>query len=317
MRIPKIILAGFLTSGLLLQHGCGEAIPQQPGNNDYAAPVAAPEAEPFVPSSGFRDYWYAGVAEVSSFELDQARYGELREGEAVLIFVTEPFNLDKQVKADQAGGETTSVLKLNRVRKFLTGVYPYSIMSSIFYPVSDDGHALKVSTSIQEWCGHVYTQLNTQEDFEITAHSYFEQEADQEVSIPLTLLEDEIWTRLRFRPELLPTGSMHVVPSMEYMRLKHVPIQAYRATLTLSEPAELRTYTLVYPELNRTLEIHFQGSFPYRIEGWTETYPGGFGAGSPTISSTARRKNTLLTSYWRKNANTDVSLRDSLGLSPR
>ena len=34
----------------------------------------------------FNAYWYAGKAEITSYSLQQARYGELRDGHAVLIF---------------------------------------------------------------------------------------------------------------------------------------------------------------------------------------------------------------------------------------
>jgi hypothetical protein len=294
--------------------GCGEP---EKAPSEPVLPVAAAKQEPLRPrplSEPFREYWYAGVAEVSSYALQQARYGELRDGEAVLIYVTEPFNLQKQVKADRDGEGTASVLKLNRVGKFLTGVYPYSLMSSIFYPVADTGHALKITTSIQEWCGHVYMQLNNRDSFEVQSHSYFEGEADQSLSLPKSLLEDELWTRLRFRPDSLPTGTHPVVPSLEFLRLKHQPVKAYTANLTLSEPGPHRTYTLTYPELNRTLQIHFGGDFPYPVEGWTETTPSGFRPDGPMITTTARRKETLRTPYWQKNSNADVSLRDSLGL---
>jgi hypothetical protein len=33
----------------------------------------------------FEKYWFNGEAELSSFQLTQARYGELREGKAVMI----------------------------------------------------------------------------------------------------------------------------------------------------------------------------------------------------------------------------------------
>ena len=51
-------------------------------------------------SQAFRDYWYDGKAEITSYALQQARYGELHTGEAVLVFVTEPFSKSKQVKLD-------------------------------------------------------------------------------------------------------------------------------------------------------------------------------------------------------------------------
>ncbi len=278
-------------------------------------PAPGPETGARSPSPEFMEYWYDGVAELNSYELQQARYGEIRKGEAVLIYVTEPFDLEKQVKAEQKGPNTVSVLKLNRVRKFLTGVYPYSIMSSVFDPVSEHRHALKLTTSVQEWCGHIYAQLNNRESFDIRSHSYFEGEADQRIHLPKSLLEDELWTKLRFGPEALPTGQVEMLPSLEYLRLKHKPIKTYAATLTLSEPGPSRTYTLTYPELGRTLQIHFKGAFPFEVEGWTETYPSGFQGDSPLITSAARKKKTLRTPYWRKNANSDVSLRDTLGLS--
>lgn len=299
----------------LLVFGCREPEKTAPETASPALPDEQGSVRPRPLSPEFRDYWYAGVAEVSSYSLQQARYGELRDGEAVLIYVTEPFNLEKQVKADHTGEGTASVLKLNRVGKFLTGVYPYSLMSSIFYPVADAGHALKITTSVQEWCGHVYMQLNNRETFEVQSHSYFEGEADQSLSLPKSLLEDELWAQLRFSPESLPTGTREVVPSLEYLRLNHKPIKAYSATLTLSEPGPQRTYTLTYPELNRTLQLHFGGDFPFPIEGWTETTPSGFRPDSPMITTTARRKETLRTPYWQKNSNADVSLRDTLGLN--
>ena len=36
----------------------------------------------------FNDYWYAGDAELTRYALQQVRYGEVHEGDAVLIFVT-------------------------------------------------------------------------------------------------------------------------------------------------------------------------------------------------------------------------------------
>ena len=34
------------------------------------------------------EYWYAGEAEITSYELNQARYGEIHKGKAVTVFVT-------------------------------------------------------------------------------------------------------------------------------------------------------------------------------------------------------------------------------------
>ena len=73
---------------------------------------------------------------------------------------TEPFDAIDQIKADQSNRDNRSVLKLNATRDFYTGIYPYKIMSSTFLPLDREENAIKVATSIQEWCGHTYMQLN-------------------------------------------------------------------------------------------------------------------------------------------------------------
>ena len=135
----------------------------------------------------------------------------IREGTSVLIFVTEPFLPETQVKADRNNASNVPILKLNATKKYLTGIYPYSLMSSTFYPVSNDQHALKTSFSMQEWCGHVYSQLNNREQFEFTSHSYFEGEADQNLKLDKSILENEIWQRIRINPKELPLGDIKAV----------------------------------------------------------------------------------------------------------
>ncbi|GGZ90933.1 septum formation inhibitor Maf [Algibacter mikhailovii] len=262
-------------------------------------------------STEFNAYWYAGEAEISSYNLEQARYGELREGSAVLIYVTEDFLPEIQVKADNQNPKNISVLKLNATKNFNTGIYPYSIMQSTFYPVSNDRHALKVSSSMQEWCGHVYAQLNNREQFNIMTHSYFEGEADSNVTIDKAILENELWTKLRINPKALPTGKINVIPSFEYLRLKHAPIKAYVANATLIEG----TYTLDYPELNRTLSIHFNTAFPFEIEAWEESFKSGFGASSKMLTTKATKLKTIKSPYWQKNKNRDGILRETLHLN--
>ncbi len=265
-------------------------------------------------SEDFKKYWYAGEAEITSYKLEQARYGELREGNAVLVFVTEPFLKDKQVKADEKNPDNIPVLKLNSTKNYLTGIYPYSIMSSSFYPVHDHQHALKVSFSAQEWCGQVYAQLNNKETFEITSHSYFESEGDQELKLDKTILEDELWNKIRINPEELPVGKVAVIPSMEFIRLSHKELNAYNAIITLVNDGDLNWYQIEYPELERTLKISFKSTFPYTIESWSDSYKSGFGENARVMTSTATKIKRLKTPYWRQNSNSFLPLRDTLGL---
>ena len=265
-------------------------------------------------SQEFKKYWYAGNAEITSYELEQARYGEIRTGKSVLIYVTEPFLPGKQVKADRSNPGNVQVLKLNATKKYLTGIYPYSIMSSTFYPVSDNQHAIKTSLSVQEWCGHVYSQINNRDKFEFTSHSYFEREADENLSIDKNILENEIWTKIRINPGDLPTGNLKMVPSLEYLRLRHKEFGAYNATASLETQGEKSIYTISYPELERTLSITYSSAFPYTIESWSEEFKSGFGPNARTLETKATRLKSLKTPYWGQNGNDDLVLRDSLGL---
>lgn len=258
----------------------------------------------------FKNYWFSGEAEVTSYRLVQSRYGEPRDGEAVLIFVTEDFLKNEQVKADEKSIHSLPVLKLNATKKFNTGIYPYSIMQSTFYPLEGDSHALKVTASIQEWCGQVYMQLNKKSQYLIKSHSYFEGEADHSLSIAQTHLENEVWTQIRIDPNLLPTGKTRMIPSFEFLRLAHEEIRAYEAIAEFYGEGNENVYRITYPELNRKLTIYYGRDFPHPIEKWEETT----GRSANELTTTAVKMATIKTDYWNKNSNKNLPLRDKLNL---
>lgn len=272
------------------------------------------EAPSAPDSSDVTKYW-SGAAEVSSYSLSQARYGEMNEGDAVLIYVREPFLVDKQVK-DESGGAGVPTLKLNSTRKFLTGIYPYSTMVSIFQPMSEGslGKGLKVTTSVQEWCGHVFTQTNRKPDgLRTVVHSYFEKEegkvyrADDDM-----FLEDEVWTNIRLAPQSLPSGSFEMIPGSLFCRFAHLePIPTRATGEWIQGPGKgTKSYRITYPELGHFLEIEVSASAPFTIEGWRE--------GRGTLVTEAKLKKRLLNQeYWRQNGNRDRSLRKQLGLNPK
>ncbi|MBT8269101.1 MAG: septum formation inhibitor Maf [Bacteroidia bacterium] len=261
-----------------------------------------------VLSEDFKSYWYSDQAELTSYKLEQARYGELRDGHAVLIYVTEGFLTGKQVKTDSPNSESISILKLNSTKNYSTGIYPYSVMQSTFYPVANNQHAIKVSSSMQEWCGHVYSQINNRDQFEVILHSYFEGEADQEFKLNKSYLENEIWTQLRIDPTTLPQGEIDIIPSLEYLRYRHSQVKPYKATGRL----ETGKYELYYPELERSLIINFNPEFPYEIESWEETFSSGYGPSAQKLTTKATKLKQLNTPYWRQNRNVNEVLQDSL-----
>ncbi len=276
-----------------------------------------------VDTQEFKDYWYDGKAEITSYKLEQVRYGELHEGYAVLVFVTEDFSKLKQVKLDDpksAKEDAVNVLKLNRIKKFDTGIYRYSMMDSVFTPVSlnEYPNTLKLTSSSQEWCGNTFTQLNLNDNsYDVKSFSYFESEGDQRFSLQKEILEDELWARIRLSPESLPQGSIKIIPAAMASRLTHKELKVEIADAKLEpnpDDASLMDYTLVYDDAGRTMKITFGKLFPHHITSWEVTYKSGFGPGASKLTTRAVRNKTLISDYWNQNKNIDRDLRKKLGL---
>jgi hypothetical protein len=211
---------------------------------------------------------------------------------------------------------------MNMTKKFVTGIYPYSMMLSVFTPVSKNGEAktIKADCSSQEWCGQTFSQLQLKgSNYNWQLNSYFETEGEQDRKLGADLLEDELWNRIRIAPSTLPQGKVSLIPGLLWQRLSHSQLQKEDAVLTLSkadsffikDPA-VQLYTIYYPAAQRTLQIYFAASFPYAILGWQETYPDGFGKSKKMLTTKAVRKKTIWLDYWKHNALVDSTYLDSL-----
>lgn len=235
---PLVLLVGLLV-------GCGSASGQDEGL------WTPPEY-----GQAFNQTWRDGNAELASYALTYPRYGEPREGTAVAITVTEPFNPEKRVKSDTGGEGTHGVIKLNLVEDFQTGVYDYNLMTSVFVATESAnglpaGSATKVSFSSQEWCGHVYQQAlfsgaeRGTPGVRQTSHSYFEGEADDEklLDYPAGGMSEDalmLWARGLAGPTVKPGESVEVpvYRSLAVQRLGHVPGGWDRATLSRGDVLE-------------------------------------------------------------------------------
>lgn len=261
----------------------------------------------------FAGYWYQGQAELNSYRLEQSRYGEMREGKAVLVFVTEDLARSRQVKLDhpdKAGSQKVTVLKLNHLRRFVTGIYDYSLMSSVFTPVDTrrHPHSLKTTTTVQDWCGHAFTQLNLKgKRYLVRNFSYFESFGDQRGRIPAVLLEDELWNRIRLGPGSIPSGEVEVVPGTFFARLLHKEIKPHKAVLSMEAKEGVSLLRLKYAGLGREIEIRFDSVFPHKILGWTELDRG-------KLLSRGTLLESVKSPYWQQNALEFEHLRDSLKL---
>jgi len=258
----------------------------------------------------FNSYWNKGKAEITSYALTQSRYGEIHQGTAINIFVTEQFLPKKQVKADTQNKTNISILKLNSTKKFVTGIYPYSLMTSTFSPIVGSQKAIKISFSSQEWCGNTFVQLNNRAQFEIDFRSYFEKNADKELLLKKNTLENELWNLLRINPKKLPIGNMDIIPSFEFLALNHQKIKAYKAKAILKEDGDFMMYSVDYPTLKREVTIKATKEFPFIIESWTETTT----KNGKKLTTKATRIKTILTAYWNKNGVADTEERKSLGM---
>lgn len=287
----------------------------------FQNPSTAPATANAVPKR-FSDYWFAGKAELNSYRLEQAQYGALNPGTAVLIFVTEDFRTDTQVKSEspESKDKSVPVIKTNFVRKFNTGIYDYSMFTSVFTPINNNqfSNTLKVSTSVQEWCGHSYVQLNLKNgEYEVNSRSYFEKEATEDYRVDKVVLEDELWNRVRIDPDKLPTGDLTLIPSSVSGRLRHRKLDPLAATAQREAYAgvtfkgdSLQAYTVTYTADGTKFMIVYEGKFPYRIVGWEDTYK----QKDKLLTSRAVLQKTMLSDYWNHNAPVDSTLRKSLNL---
>jgi hypothetical protein len=307
----KYVLPIALVLAIIVAFMMKTTVFRQPTGSD------APMTEPSVP---FRQYWFSGKAELNRYSLEQAQYGALNPGEAVLIFVTEDFRTDTHVKAEspESRNNAVPVLKTNLIKRFTTGIYDYALFTSVFTPIHNPTYpnTLKVSTSGQEWCGHSYVQIDEDgSKYTVDGQSYFEKEAHEAYSVEKVLLEDELWNRIRLDPAKLPTGSIRLIPSTMSARLRHkrldpldaiAKLDAYEGVLFPG--LNLKAYRLEYPADNRNLMIVFEGVFPYKIVGWSETYK----SKDNLLTSRAVLKTTIQSDYWNHNTPADSVLRDTL-----
>lgn len=219
------------TSVLVALSGCGEAR----GGADQGPRSEAP--------AGFWDTWGDGQAELDGYRLVTPRYDALRDGYAVLVFVTETFTAGARVKSDGGHTDEFPVLKLNEIRHFQTGIYDYDLLTSTFAPLDGRlprGVPTKVSFASQEWCGNLYDQLIVDPgSIHRTRHSYFDGEADQDDTTRLpdgALFADDLPIAVRgLTGDWLAPGETRVVrllPTLADTRLQHAPLDPVEATLS-------------------------------------------------------------------------------------
>jgi len=273
-----------------------------------------------VASASFRGRWFDGNAELSGYQVTQPRYGELRSGQLVLTYVTEPMNKTTRIKDDDAVKDNRlDVIKLNANLSFLTGIYPYAVMTSVFAPIDrwqgeDAFSPVKITTTVQEWCGHTFHGI-WPGDAEIGERlmSYFASEGETNRLIPRpskTLFEDALLIQLRELDGAFAGGGNwdgYVVPSLWRIRRAHVPVVPLAASITRTsirkQDTEVTQFTLVMGAFTKVIDVEAGGD--HRILGWTTS-----------DGETAQLLSTAKLPYWQLNHTGDESHRQELGLKP-
>ncbi|MEX2379218.1 MAG: hypothetical protein WD530_00625 [Vicingaceae bacterium] len=203
------------------------------------------------------------------------------------------------------------------MRKFTTGIYDYSLMSSIFSPINQERNVfpIKITTSSQEWCGHSWIQLNESlHHYQLQGFSYFEKESDMNKLLPKAITEDGLWNQIRLNPDLIPTGELQMIPSTQYLRLSHQDTKAYLANIQLqltNDSIKNQLLSIHYPKINRTVHIEFETKFPHHILGWSEEKL----SGDTLLTTKAKLKARIKSPYWSQNSLQDSSMRKKLNLT--
>lgn len=275
--------------------------------------------------AAFYNTWGDGKGEVNTYHVVEERYGELRDGHAVLVFVTEELNRDTYVKVESDATPADNrmyVVKMNRLLRFATGLYDYAAMTTVF-SVADShlGHhpfqAARATLTEQDWCGQVYQRTDLRSDgWHRDYFSYFEREGEQHDVLPAkdTDLEDNLWIWIReLDGEVIPPGGAYetrLIPSAWTLRKIHRPAElesvriekGIRESFTTDLGAH-EAYRWSWTAAGRTTSAWIEADGAHRILGWEDSL-GGHG----------RLAKSERLVYWQEHDNADTNVRERFRL---
>jgi hypothetical protein len=277
-----------------------------------------------VSQTDFERTWYDGQAEVNGYRWKGTRYGELRTGEAIAIFVTETLGAEDHVKVerpDEHRGATLTVLKLNLVRDFRTGLYDYDTMVTSFADV-DRLQPLRQTFSSTEWCGQVFETLDLRgKELTLDVRSYFEGESARK-TLPMKpdgITGEHLFVWLRgLRGHALAAGEKRKLPYLAdpfERRLRHTEASWGELAVTRSKELVLvsgkeQIWAIAY-ELGasdgRTGKVLIEEAWPHRLLSW-EWRRGAELLDSAILTGSKRMK------YWELHAEGQEAVRKELGL---
>ncbi len=282
-RIPAAILSlGLLTA-------CG---------HEGAAPEAASPPNAFAANA----LWDDGRAEIDAYEAAERRYDVLRPFTAYHIIVKEDFSKKQLVKADPGHdpADLVTVLKLNQVINYQTGIYSYHQMASTFYE-RGTMDLLKFSLTSFEWCGNSFKEYTRPDGAAaLHVHTYWDGQADATYDLPAgpdVVLYDQIPLWIRSLPQAVGASrTLRLVPGQ--INSKGPKPEPQPAILRAVAEESVTTPAGTFPALrwelkagDRQPDLYFTARpFPHLLVAWNKP-DGGF----------YRLKWTQRLAYWTLN----------------
>jgi hypothetical protein len=276
----------------------------------------------------FWDTYRGRGAEISTYRTVQPRYGEARDASTVMIFVPEHISMKSRIKVEDYNSvpkeDQVQVIKLNRVLKFKTGIYDYSVMTSVFSAMQpelgrEEFYPLKISISASEWCGNFYGHLLPDGmGAKRVMHSYFQGEGDVNdyLRAPLyDLYEDDLPILIReFNGPFLKGGekrNFSILPSLWQSRITHKPLSYKPGWVSKADGGKIRaggsdhdSFKWTWQVGARNVQYWVQKQYPHYILKW-ETSEGEKG----------ELTKTRHLPYWDLKSNKNLVLRKELGIA--
>ena len=235
-------LALVLGGAGLAVSGCGGT-----ASGRGAGTVAAPNA--FATAA----LWDDGRAEIDAYEATIRRYGVLRPLTAYLIVVKEDFSRTQLVKADPGHdpSDLQTVLKLNHVIGYQTGIYSYHQMMSCFFdrPTMD---LVKLSFTSNEWCGNSYKEFTRRDGRgDLHVHTYWDNQGEATYDVPVgpdVVFQDSLPLWVRSLPQIPGTArELRLLPTQ--IESKGARPDAGPATLRAAREEEIEAPAGTYRAL--------------------------------------------------------------------
>lgn len=268
------------------------------GGPPATAGKAGAAANPFAANP----LWDDGRAEIDAYDASTRRYDILRPFTAYLIVVKEDCSRAQLVKADPGHDpkDLVTVLKLNHVLNYQTGIYSYHQMASSFFE-RDTMDLVKFSLTSFEWCGNSYKEYTRRDGkASLHVHTYWDGQAEATYDLPSgpdVVLYDQVPLWIRSLPQGAGTErGLRVVAGQINSKGPKPAIEAgaLRATAeeTVTTPAgSFRALRWELKVADRNPDLFWTArDFPYLLVAWDKPDGGSY-----------RLKWTQRLAYWELN----------------